>query len=84
MDRTSTLRRPLTGTWACSQKPSAASDRTTGVQDVGFDTAATVQAVVDLKAGKTVPETLLDPGFVIHQGNLAQVAPRMWGAGLRK
>ena len=56
----------------------------TGVQDVGFDTAATVQAVIDLKAGKPVPETVLDPGFVIHQGNLRQAAPRMWGAGIRK
>ncbi|MCX6626228.1 MAG: sugar ABC transporter substrate-binding protein [Candidatus Solibacter sp.] len=56
----------------------------TGVQDVGFDTAATVQAVIDLRAGKAVPETLLDPGFVIHQGNLRQEAPRMWGAAIRK
>ena len=56
----------------------------TGVQDVGFDTAATVQAVMDLKAGKSVPPTVRDPGFVIHQGNLRQEAPRMWGAGVQK
>jgi inositol transport system substrate-binding protein len=56
----------------------------TGVQDVGFDTAATVQALIDLRARKPVPETVLDPGFVIHQGNLRQEAPRMWGAGIRK
>jgi hypothetical protein len=23
---------------------------------------------------------ILDPGFVIHQGNKADMAPRMWGA----
>jgi ABC-type sugar transport system substrate-binding protein len=55
-----------------------------GVQDVGFDTSATVQAVLDLKAGKTVPPLIVDPGFVIHRGNLQEVAGRMWGAQLAK
>jgi inositol transport system substrate-binding protein len=55
-----------------------------GVQDVGFDTAATVQAVLDLKAGKTPPALIVDPGFVIHRGNMQEMAPKMWGAQLAK
>lgn len=55
-----------------------------GVQDVHYDTAATVQAVMDLKAGKTVPPVILDPGFVIHRDNLKEMAPRMWGATVGK
>ncbi|MBI4873871.1 MAG: sugar ABC transporter substrate-binding protein [Acidobacteria bacterium] len=55
-----------------------------GVQDVLFDTAATVQAVLDLKSGKQLPEQIVDNGFVIHQGNLKEMAPRMWGATVRK
>jgi hypothetical protein len=43
-----------------------------------------VQALVDLRAGKKVDELILDPGFVIHQGNLAEKAPRMWGAQVKK
>jgi ABC-type sugar transport system substrate-binding protein len=56
----------------------------TGVQDVYFDTAATVQAVIDLKAGKQLPETIVDKGFVLHQGNLAAESSRMWGANVAK
>lgn len=56
----------------------------TGVQDVYFEAQATVQALMDLRAGKPVPELILDPGFVIHQGNLAEMAPRMWGANVKK
>ncbi len=52
----------------------------TGVQDVYFEAQAAVQALVDLRAGKHVPELILDPGFVIHQANLAEKTPRMWGA----
>jgi ABC-type sugar transport system substrate-binding protein len=55
-----------------------------GVQDVGFDTAATVQAVLDLKAGKSPPAVIVDPGFVIHRGNMQQVSERMWGAQLAR
>ncbi|HYO83168.1 MAG TPA: sugar ABC transporter substrate-binding protein [Bryobacteraceae bacterium] len=51
-----------------------------GVQDVNYDTAATVAAVLDLKAGKQLPERVVDPGFVIHQENMASEAKRMWGA----
>lgn len=56
----------------------------TGVQDVYFEAQATVQALVDLRAGKPVPELILDRGFVIHQGNLAEMAPRMWGGNVKK
>jgi inositol transport system substrate-binding protein len=53
-----------------------------GVQDVGFDTAATVQALVDLRAGKQVPALIIDPGFVIQRNNMREVAPKMWGANI--
>jgi ABC-type sugar transport system substrate-binding protein len=56
----------------------------TGVQDVYFDTAATVQAVLDLRAGKQLPETIVDKGFVLHQGNLTAESSRMWGANVAK
>jgi len=52
----------------------------TGVQDVFFEAQAAIQAVLDLKAGKDVPAQILDKGFVIHQGNKAEMAARMWGA----
>ena len=52
----------------------------TGVQDVYFEAKAAIQALLDVKAGKAVPPVILDPGFVIHQGNKAEMAPRMWGA----
>jgi inositol transport system substrate-binding protein len=55
-----------------------------GVQDVYFDTEKTVEAVLDMKAGKTVPETIVDNGFVIHRDNMATEARRMWGANIRK
>ena len=53
-----------------------------GVQDVAFDTAATVQALLDLKSGKQLPEKIVDKGFVINQQNLKELAPRMWGANV--
>ena len=56
----------------------------TGVQDVYFESEAAVQAVLDLKAGKEVPGTILDKGFVIHQGNLKEMEARMWGAQVGK
>jgi ABC-type sugar transport system substrate-binding protein len=52
----------------------------TGVQDLYFEAAAAVQAIVDLRAGKEVPDRIMDPGFVIHQNNLDEMAGRMWGA----
>ena len=56
----------------------------TGVQDVYFEAQAAVQALVDLRAGKQVNELILDPGFVITASNLAEKAPRMWGANVKK
>ena len=56
----------------------------TGVQDVYFEAQQSVQAVLDRREGKAVGEVILDPGFVIHQGNLKEMAPRMWGANIKK
>jgi ABC-type sugar transport system substrate-binding protein len=52
----------------------------TGVQDVYFEAQQCIQAILDLRAGKTVPELIRDPGFVIHQANLKDKAAQMWGA----
>ncbi|MBI5384989.1 MAG: sugar ABC transporter substrate-binding protein [Verrucomicrobia bacterium] len=52
----------------------------TGVQDVYFEVEACVKAILDARADKPVEDTIKDPGFVIHQGNLKEKAPRMWGA----
>jgi ABC-type sugar transport system substrate-binding protein len=54
-----------------------------GVQDVFFECAAAVQAIVDLRDGKEVPAKIPDPGVVIHQGNLKEAAGRMWGAKVK-
>jgi ABC-type sugar transport system substrate-binding protein len=54
----------------------------TGVQDVFFESKAAVQAILDLREGKSVPAIVRDEGFVIHAGNKAELAPRMWGARL--
>lgn len=56
----------------------------TGVQDVYFEAQQSVQALLDRREGKPVGEVILDPGFVIHQGNLKEMAVRMWGANLKK
>ena len=55
----------------------------TGVQDVYFEAQQSVQAIVDLRAGKQLPEVIRDPGFVIHQGNLKEKAAQMWGANAK-
>jgi ABC-type sugar transport system substrate-binding protein len=52
----------------------------TGVQDVYFEAEQAVQAVLDLIEGRPVPSVILDPGFVIHQGNREEKEDRMWGA----
>jgi len=56
----------------------------TGVQDVYFEAQQSVQALLDKREGKPVPELILDPGFVIHQGNLKELSARMWGANIKK
>lgn len=55
-----------------------------GVQNVYFESEAAVQAVLDLKAGKSVTEIILDAGFVIHQGNMNELSAKMWGAQVKK
>jgi ABC-type sugar transport system substrate-binding protein len=55
-----------------------------GVQDVYFEAQASIQAILDLRAGKSVPAQVQDPGFVIHQDNVQAMAPRMWGAQIKK
>lgn len=54
----------------------------TGVQDVYFEAEQSVQALVDQLEKKEVASLILDPGFVIHQGNLAEKKARMWGANV--
>ncbi len=54
----------------------------TGVQDVYFEAEATVQALMDLIDGKDVQPLIQDPGFVIHQGNMIEMANRTWGANV--
>lgn len=56
----------------------------TGVQDVYFEAQQSVQAIEDLRAGKSLPEIIRDPGFVIHQGNAREKSPQMWGANVGK
>jgi ABC-type sugar transport system substrate-binding protein len=56
----------------------------TGVQDVYFEAEQSVQALLDLREGKEVPAFILDPGFVIHQGNLQEKKDRTWGANVKK
>lgn len=52
----------------------------TGVQDVYFEAEATVQALMDLIDGKEVDPLIQDPGFVIHRGNMEEMASKTWGA----
>ncbi len=51
-----------------------------GVQDVYYECQAAVQAVFAKLRGESVPTTIVDPGFVIHQQNLTEKAGDMWGA----
>lgn len=56
----------------------------TGVQDVFWEARQALQVILDAKAGKTPPARIDDPGFVITQDNLAELAPRMWGAAVAR
>ncbi len=51
-----------------------------GVQDVYFECAQAVEAIQQRLVGQSVDSVLVDPGFVIHQGNLTEKADQMWGA----
>lgn len=54
-----------------------------GVQDVYFECERSVEVLLDWIDGKEIPEKIVDPGFVIHQGNLKEMASRMWGANVK-
>ncbi len=51
-----------------------------GVQDVFYECAASVQAILQQMRGEKVEEVIVDPGFVIHQDNIKEKASDMWGA----
>lgn len=54
-----------------------------GVQDVYFECAAAIDAVLDMHDNKEVETIIRDPGFVIHQDNLEKRAKQMWGAQIQ-
>nr|MBI1232718.1 substrate-binding domain-containing protein [Cytophagales bacterium] len=54
-----------------------------GVQDVFYECRASVEAIADIINGKRPEQTIVDPGFVIHQGNLSEKAGQMWGAAIQ-
>lgn len=56
----------------------------TGVQDVYFEVEASINAILEMRAGKPVADTIKDPGFVINQANLKEKSARMWGANVKK
>ncbi len=56
----------------------------TGVQDVYFEVTACVEAVLQWRAGRKPPDTILDPGFVIHRANMKEKESKMWGAQVRR
>lgn len=56
----------------------------TGVQDVYWEAEQAIQAIIDAKAGKTLPPRIDDKGFAITQGNLKELEGRMWGAVIAK
>jgi inositol transport system substrate-binding protein len=53
-----------------------------GVQDVYYECAAAVEAIIQRLEGNHVDQVILDPGFVIHQGNLQEESDKMWGAAM--
>ena len=56
----------------------------TGVQDVYFEAEASVKALLDLREGRQVPPLIQDPGFVITQANMKEMAAKTWGAQVRR
>ena len=51
-----------------------------GVQDVFYECQSSVQAVIAKSKGAPVETTIVDPGFVIHQDNFAEMSDKMWGS----
>ncbi len=54
----------------------------TGVQDVTFEATSSVQAIVDMMAGREVESLIRDPGFVLHRDNRVEMEVRTWGANV--
>ena len=55
-----------------------------GVQDVYYECSASVDALLRMHRGETVEPIIEDPGFVIHQDNLNEKSPQMWGAAVAR
>lgn len=55
-----------------------------GVQNLFYETKLAINAILDLRAGKTVAPLLLDPGVVVTQDNMATKRDEMWGYTLWK
>ena len=55
-----------------------------GVQDVYYECSASIDALLRMHRGETVEPIIEDPGFVIHQGNLQEKSPQMWGAAVAR
>ncbi|AHM61178.1 periplasmic binding protein/LacI transcriptional regulator [Flammeovirgaceae bacterium 311] len=53
-----------------------------GVQDLNLECRELIKAVLG-KDSTNKPTVIADPGFVIHQENLSEMAGRMWGAQLQ-
>jgi ABC-type sugar transport system substrate-binding protein len=56
----------------------------TGVQDVLWETEASLKVILESHAGQAPPARLDDKGFAITQENLRQLEDRMWGALVAK
>jgi inositol transport system substrate-binding protein len=54
-----------------------------GVQDAFYQSEAAVQAILDVRGGKSVPPMMLDKGLVIHRENMKDAQARMWGAQVK-
>lgn len=50
-----------------------------GVQNLDYEVALTLQALDRLWAGELLPQTLVDPGFVITRDTLTAKRDQMWG-----
>jgi ribose/xylose/arabinose/galactoside ABC-type transport system permease subunit/ABC-type sugar transport system substrate-binding protein len=55
-----------------------------GVQNLDYEVELSLKALQRLWAGERPPKTLIDPGFVITQGDLMAKRDQMWGYGAWK
>jgi hypothetical protein len=51
---------------------------------VYYECSASVDALLRMHRGETVEPIIEDPGFVIHQDNLNEKSPQMWGAAVAR